>query len=239
MTVTDAEIAFYESVVENPTGHTLSDLRYAFYIGVLSGEIVLGGEVSPEDIEAAVDEYLSENPPSGVAAGGSTGQALVKKTGTDFDTEWGSVVPASTTLTNPGSESIAAWTIQDDGSSTDSWPDRLRIVFDPLSGADRPTFWLNEYGETRGMPAKNATVAARFFGALDSAGYAERSDSVPIFEIADFRDGARSTIFGVSKGGRVTQGGQPVGTVFTLESSDDEGDVPATLPPGTLIVRKL
>lgn len=43
MTVTDAEIAFYQSIIANPGKATLTDLRYAFYIGVLTGDIVLGG----------------------------------------------------------------------------------------------------------------------------------------------------------------------------------------------------
>lgn len=43
LTLTDAEIAFYESVVADPEGKSLSDLRYAFYAGVLNGDISLGG----------------------------------------------------------------------------------------------------------------------------------------------------------------------------------------------------
>lgn len=42
LTLTDAEIAFYQDVVADPEGKSLSDLRYAFYAGVLNGDISLG-----------------------------------------------------------------------------------------------------------------------------------------------------------------------------------------------------
>lgn len=110
----------------------------------------------------------------------------------------------SATLSNPTTETWASVTINDDGSSTGGWIDRFRITFVPQSGSSRPTFWLNEYGEARGMPGKDNTVAARFFAALNSAGYTARSGTVPVLEVTDQRDGTRTTIFGVYKGGRVT-----------------------------------
>lgn len=51
MTVTDSELAFYESVIADSEGKSLSDLRYAYYSGVLSGEIAVVPALAedPED----------------------------------------------------------------------------------------------------------------------------------------------------------------------------------------------
>lgn len=54
MTVSDAEIAFYQSVVANPEGKSLNDLRYAFYLGALLGEIDLGGGGGTGDVQFTV-----------------------------------------------------------------------------------------------------------------------------------------------------------------------------------------
>ena len=101
-------------------------------------------------------------------------------------------------------EHIAHYVIDDDASLTDAWPDRFRVTFAPEGGTDVPTFWLNEYGELRGSPAKVNTVGHRIFAALNAAGYTARSGTIPIMEVTDQRDGTRTTIFGVYKGGRVT-----------------------------------
>lgn len=52
MTITDSELAFYQSVVVDSDGKTVSDLRYAYYLGVLSGEIA----VVPALVEDPSDE---------------------------------------------------------------------------------------------------------------------------------------------------------------------------------------
>ena len=39
--------------------------------------------------------------------------------------------------------------------------------------------------------------------------------------------------------GRMVQGGQYVGAVYTLGVDEDEADVPLTLPQGTLIVQRV
>ena len=128
--------------------------------------------------------------------------AVSKTTG--LQAELDSKLAVSRTITDPATENWASMTIEDDGSATSGWIDRFRVTFSPQSGVDRPTFWLNEYGEFRGMPGKDNTVAGRFFAAIDAAGYTARSGSVPVLEVTDQRDGTRTTIFGVYKGGRVT-----------------------------------
>ena len=130
-------------------------------------------------------------------------------------------LPSSFSITEPAEQTWANVTIADDGSSSSSWPDRFRVVFAPQAGTSRTTFWLNEYGEFRGMPGKDNTVAGRFFAALDTAGYAARSSTVPVLEVTDQRNGTRTTIFGVYKGGRVT---------MTRLEANETRTAPATAP---------
>ena len=60
------------------------------------------------------------------------------------------------------------------------------------------------------------------------------------YEIVDQRTGATSYVkWGVNWGtGRITQGDQAVGMVYALTVGQTTADIPATLPPGTLIVRR-
>jgi hypothetical protein len=76
------------------------------------------------------------------------------------------------------------------------------------------------------------------FAAETVEAYAGRSTTVPAFEVANHRDVSRITEFGIYKGGRIKQGNADVGTVFTLNAGQTSSSIPATLPPGTLIVRK-
>ena len=59
-------------------------------------------------------------------------------------------------------------------------------------------------------------------------------------EVVDRRTGAAaSVLWGVNWGsGRMMQGDAQVGTVFVLQAGQTTADIPATLPPGTLIVRR-
>lgn len=100
-------------------------------------------------------------------------------------------------------------------------------------------YWHNEWGAIRGTSPYN-------WG--DALVRAIRSNSDGItqgnaMELVDRRTGAPSApanqMWGVRwSDGRMVQGGQPVGTVFVLNANQDESDIPATLPSGTLIVRK-
>lgn len=183
--------------------------------------------------------------PTGIVAG-DTGQiAWGNYVGTalnEIKTLFGAKTDVAPTFTNPTSDYWAYITIDDDGSSTTNWVDRFRVTFSPVSGSDRPTFWLNEYGEGRGMPAKDNTVGYRIFAALDSTGYAARSSSVPIWEITNQRDGPRTTLFGVLKGGEFTMSGNRVGMAYTFASGATVNNTTVAalgLPNGTLILRKV
>lgn len=169
---------------------------------------------------------------------------LILTTFDDEDVNVGSVsgdfLSAETLLSDPTSDTWAEFTIDDDGSPTAGWPDRFQVSYIPDGSiTPRNTFWLNEYGEFRGMPAKQNTVGARVFAALDSTDYAARSSSIPVFEVVNTRNGTRVTRFGVLKDGSILRGARIHGTVLTLESAEDESDIPADTPPGTLILRKV
>lgn len=151
----------------------------------------------------------------------------------------GDKVDFSAVLSDPANDYWADVVIEDDGSSTATWPDRLVFNWVPLSGDPRPTSWFNEYGEFRGMPAKDNTVGFRIFAGTNATMYTARDADAEIFEVVNQRDGTRTTMFGVRKGGRLRAMGSNVGTVYTLEASEDDTDIPADLPIGTLVVRKL
>lgn len=43
---------------------SLSDLQYAFLLGVNTGDIVIGGEVDPGEVQTVVENFLIANPPA-------------------------------------------------------------------------------------------------------------------------------------------------------------------------------
>lgn len=52
MSVTDAERAFYESVLDDPTGKSIQDLRYAYFLAAVDGGLPATPVAVPEGIEA-------------------------------------------------------------------------------------------------------------------------------------------------------------------------------------------
>lgn len=113
------------------------------------------------------------------------------------------LVTQARTITDPSTGQWADVTIVDDGSATSGWVDRFRVTWDPVTGTTHPTFWLNEYGEFRGIPAKSNTVAGRFFAAVDATDLAARDAGTPVFEVTDQRDGVRTTEVAVLQHGRL------------------------------------
>ena len=45
VTLNDAEVAFYQGVIADPEGKSVSDLRYAYYLAALNGDLVSPGNV--------------------------------------------------------------------------------------------------------------------------------------------------------------------------------------------------
>lgn len=140
-------------------------------------------------------------------------------------------------------ETIGSYSVVNDGTATDPWPNRLDLWYKHGGAkADRLVQCWNEYLEWRGMPAKNSTVGWRIFAAPDSTEYASRNDTTMVAEVSNWRDGAgRATMWGVTKTGQQTvSGGWRAGSVVTLNADQDESDLAAAPPPpGTLIVRRL
>ena len=129
-------------------------------------------------------------------------------------------------VTDPTTESVLEVNIYDDGSSTGSWVDRLKVQFKAVADAAlHPTFWLNEYGEFRGIPAKSNTVAGRFFAAKDATDLAARSATTPVFEVTDQRDGTRTTIFAVYHDGSMRIAGRKLTIGPTAPGSSSSGDL--------------
>lgn len=52
MSVTDAERAFYESVIADPEGKSLADLRYAYFLAAVDGGLPATSVEVPEGITA-------------------------------------------------------------------------------------------------------------------------------------------------------------------------------------------
>lgn len=138
-----------------------------------------------------------------------------------------------------------AASIVDDGSNTNSWPNRFTVTFQPVTGPDVLTYWINEYGEARATPAKPNTVGHRIFAATDATALAARDAAVPVFEVSSKRNptAERVTVFGIVKDGGIIIGPEAGtrlrhGTVLTLTAGQTAANVPATEPAGTLILRR-
>ena len=113
-------------------------------------------------------------------------------------------------------------------------PDIAKIA---INGIDK--YWHNEWGAIRGTsPYSWGDALVR---AIRSNG--DGITNGEAFQLSDRRSGAPASPGNVMWGvrwtdGRMVQGGQPVGAVYWLEHDQDESTIPATLPAGTLIVRK-
>lgn len=125
-------------------------------------------------------------------------------------------------------------TVEDDGSSTSGWVDRLVRFFKPVGTAARMVFWHNEYQETRMAPAKHNTVAFRIF-VRDSATVqpTARDADTPLFEMMDDRV-TRTPIWGLYHTGQLRVNEVPMNYAMVLGPLDP---VPAGTPANTIIVR--
>lgn len=65
------------------------------------------------------------------------------------------------TLADSTRDFLGLITVNDDGSPTASWPDRLAFYFSHQTNGPTRTGYFNEYGEVRARPAKTSTVALR------------------------------------------------------------------------------
>ncbi len=132
-------------------------------------------------------------------------------------------------------ETFGAFEIQDDNTSTASWPNRLAFFFKPFGGSSNLVSWFNEYGELRVTPAKSNTVAVRIFGQNSAA---PNTHSGALFEVQDNRVD-RLTVFSVNQSGdvaisgdvaAVTVNGKPYYPIYP------PGVTPASSDPTGLVV---
>lgn len=98
-------------------------------------------------------------------------------------------------------QSVGAFTVVDDSSSTSTWPNRLEFNFQTPGGVKRHTFYLNEYGEFRVVAAKPSTTASRVF-TREFGTDAAHSTTVPVWDVMDDRDN-RNILAAVFSDGRM------------------------------------
>lgn len=79
------------------------------------------------------------------------------------------------------------YTINDDGTPSGSWPNRMQFSYKAAGGVTHLTGYHNEYGEVRCVPAKGATVPFRIFGGTTAADYTARDMTVPVLHVASDR----------------------------------------------------
>lgn len=103
-------------------------------------------------------------------------------------------------------DSIGEYVVESDGTSSGSWPDRMRFLYKPTGVAARVVQWWNEYFELRLAPALRNTVAFRVFVGDTPADYANRDNAVPVMEVASDRTN-RVRRFGVFGNGDVYAAG--------------------------------
>lgn len=135
---------------------------------------------------------------------------------------------------------VSYFTINDDGTATAGWPDRMRVIFNPQAGADVTTFTLNEYGEIRNIPAKSNTVGYRVFVGTDPTAFAARDVSVPVWEVSSDRTNRVTQVAAYGDGdfyigkdlavdGEITAVNVNAGVMLVPEGTSVPGGLPDTL----------
>lgn len=137
-------------------------------------------------------------------------------------------------LTGAANDVVETATVNDDGTDTSTWVNRLVYQFLPVGGSARKTTFLNEYGELRVAPAKENTTGARFYAKETPTNpSAARDLTVPVVELMDDRI-TRTSLRGWLGDGATTRRGIKMSDVLVLGATDP---VPANTPPGTVILR--
>lgn len=142
---------------------------------------------------------------------------------------------ADLTITaNDANGYVESVTVQDDGTASTTWVERLMYKFKEVGGLVRNVFYLNEYGEVRVSPARHNTTALRVFVKEFANNPVEaRSTTVPVMEVMDNRT-TRTSLWGIVGDGTMVVGGNRMAYVLVLSAA---AAVPAGTPAGTVIVR--
>lgn len=160
---------------------------------------------------------------------------LITQIGADWKASLRQLSNPNVLITNPGTQTVFEYEIQDDNSATGSWPNRLGFFFKPFGGSRNLVFWLNEYFEPRATAAKSNTVAFRVYGQNAAA---PNTHTGWLFEVADNRVD-RVTVFGVDQAGNVQIEGDV--TLVTVNGKTyypiyPPGTTPASGDPTGLVV---
>jgi hypothetical protein len=125
-------------------------------------------------------------------------------------------------------------TVNDDGTATTGWVNRLVYKFLPVGGVARNTTYFNEYGELRAAPAKETTTAIRAYVKYDPTNpSAARSATVPVVEMVDDPVNRNNLRGWLGDGSQVVKGVK-MADVLVLGPTDA---IPAGTLSGTLILR--
>lgn len=127
------------------------------------------------------------------------------------------------------SVNVARYTIVDDGSASQSWPNRWEWLFQAVGADPRLVQWVNEYGELRLTPGRRNTIPFRIFTRPAAADDAATGNQI---EVAVARDDRR-LLFAVGPTGDV-QANNVRGGIVSLAAG---AVLPAGLPDGTVVVR--
>jgi hypothetical protein len=127
-------------------------------------------------------------------------------------------------------------TITNDGTSSTGWQNRIEYRYDATVGGgvgtSRLTFFLNEYGEARLVPAKHNTVALRFF-TKDQPADTSHDSTVPMLEMMDDRT-TRTSLWSLLPTGFIQYKDVGMNYVLVLAAA---ASIPSNTPANTLIVR--
>lgn len=124
-------------------------------------------------------------------------------------------------------------TVEGDGSSTGSWPNRFEWLFKPNGGVAKLVQWVNEFGELRLIPSAANRVAFRIFAKNDTG---DADHSGPVMEVNRTRNpfGDRETLWSVDGLGNMTAANMPAGIAVIENGAAD----PAEAGPGWVILEK-
>lgn len=115
----------------------------------------------------------------------------------------------------PQTDKFVRLNLVDDSSDSGVWPNRFEVNWTRFGRPAQLTFWLNEFGEWRGIPAKPNTTAGRFF-VKNAPTDPDHDPAIPVFEVVDNRTD-RVFLAGIMADGRVL--GTNIGQKVVAQSS--------------------
>ncbi len=122
-----------------------------------------------------------------------------KKVSGTGNTGWQADIISSSFILPSASGQIWTAEIDDDGSASSGWPNRLEFSYKPSGGSAKLTSYFNEFGEFRGMSGQSSSVPWRLF---TKNGPGDTAHSVNMMEVMDDRT-TRTLLWGVDSTGKM------------------------------------